>query len=123
MTVVDMDAGLEHLKRGTAQYVDVMLITVEPYYKSLETANRIRALAEELGIKRVLTVANKIRNPVESQAVEEFCSRHNLNLIASIPYDEAFMEAEKLCISPVDYNPNAKGVAEMAKLVEVLQKI
>ena len=40
MTIVDMEAGVEHLSRGTGRYVDTLLVTLEPYYKALETSRR-----------------------------------------------------------------------------------
>jgi CO dehydrogenase maturation factor len=59
--VIDMEAGLEHLSRGTPRYVDTLLLVAEPYFKSMETAARSKAMAEELGIPRILAVPNKIR--------------------------------------------------------------
>ena len=49
-TITDMEAGLEHLKRGTAKNVDMMIIVVEPYYRSLEAGMRTFKLAKELNI-------------------------------------------------------------------------
>jgi CO dehydrogenase maturation factor len=60
--VVDLEAGVEHLGRGTAEGVDEMLVVVEPGWASLETAARIAALARDLGIRRIRAVANKIAN-------------------------------------------------------------
>jgi len=53
--VLDMEAGVEHLSRGTTRNTDTLLVVAEPYYKSLETAARVAALGRELGIARVLT--------------------------------------------------------------------
>jgi CO dehydrogenase maturation factor len=58
--VVDMEAGIEHLGRGTAEGVDLMLVVVEPGWASLETAARVASLAGDLGIRRIEAVANKI---------------------------------------------------------------
>ena len=58
--VVDMEAGIEHLGRGTAEGVDAMLVVVEPGWASLETAARVVALARDLGIRRTCAIANKI---------------------------------------------------------------
>jgi len=58
--LLDMEAGLEHLGRGTSSGVDGLVIVVEPAPRSLETAVRIRALARDLGIKKLWAVANKI---------------------------------------------------------------
>jgi CO dehydrogenase maturation factor len=61
--VVDMEAGVEHLGRGTAEGVDEMLVVVEPGWASMETAARVAALAQDLGIRRIRAVANKISGP------------------------------------------------------------
>jgi CO dehydrogenase maturation factor len=57
--IVDMEAGLEHLGRGTAQGVDLMLVVVEPSRRAVETAASIRRMAEEIGVKRVAVFGNK----------------------------------------------------------------
>ena len=51
--VIDMEAGLEHLSRGTPRYVDTLLLVAEPYFKSMETAARSKTMAKELGIPRI----------------------------------------------------------------------
>jgi CO dehydrogenase maturation factor len=62
VVIMDMDAGLEHLGRGTAQGVDAFIIVVEPGKRSLETALAISKLAQELGINRCLVVGSKTHN-------------------------------------------------------------
>ncbi len=63
--VVDMEAGVEHLGRGTAEGVDEMLVVVEPGWASLETAARVAGLAGDLGIRRLHVIANKISSEAE----------------------------------------------------------
>ena len=58
VTVVDMEAGLEHLSRGTDRHVDTLLVVAEPYFKALETARRCVELGRELNIPRIAAVAN-----------------------------------------------------------------
>src|SRR5919198_6092840 len=86
--VIDMEAGLEHLSRGTPRYVDTLLLVAEPYFKSMETAARSKAMAEELGIARILAVANKIRGPRDAEAMRGFFTQVGLPLLAFIPADE-----------------------------------
>ena len=123
ITVVDMEAGLEHLKRGTARQVDAMLIAMEPYYRSLETAARIHTLAAELGIKRIYAVANKVRTSGDQEAISEFCQRNSLQLIASIPYDEEVVEADRAAKAPIDHSPTCVAVTEIERLVRSLLKV
>ena len=93
-TVVDLEAGLEHLSRGTARHVDTLLIVAEPYFKSLETAHRSAQLARDLGIERINMVANKIRTARDEDSVREFADRHALDIAAVIPFDPAVTEAD-----------------------------
>src|ERR687885_885155 len=76
VTIVDMEAGVEHLSRATGRHVDALLVTLEPYYKALETSRRCAELGRELGIPRVLGVANKIRDEVDAAAVGAYAAQH-----------------------------------------------
>jgi CO dehydrogenase maturation factor len=93
-TVLDMEAGLEHLSRGTGRHVDTLLVTLEPYYKALETARRSAELGREVGIPRVAGVANKTRDADDRAAIREFAARHDLPLIGDIPFDERIQKAD-----------------------------
>src|ERR1043165_4892871 len=92
--IVDLEAGLEHLSRGTARHVDTLLIIGEPYFKSLETASRSFALARDLGIARISMIANKIRPPRDEAAVRDFAGRRDLPLAGVVPYDDAVVAAD-----------------------------
>jgi len=70
--IVDMEAGLEHLSRGTGRNLSRFVATIEPYYRSMEVAKRVAALAAELGISEVLAVANKVRDAGDRKAITEF---------------------------------------------------
>lgn len=120
MTVVDMEAGLEHLKRGTARHVDAMLIVMEPYYRSLEVGVRMRALAAELGIGRIYGIANKVRTAADQEAISEFCHRNGLELMASIPYDEDVLEAERAGKAPIDHVPTSPALAQIERAAQSL---
>jgi len=69
--ILDMEAGIEHLGRGTALGVDSMVVVVEPNRTSLETAFRIRKLAADLRIRQVQVVGNKVRNSAEEQFIRD----------------------------------------------------
>lgn len=62
VVILDMEAGIEHLGRGTAEGVDGLIIVAEPSMRSIETAFRIKSLAEDLKIERVFLVGNKVRS-------------------------------------------------------------
>jgi CO dehydrogenase maturation factor len=66
-----MEAGVEHLGRGTAEGVDTMLVVVEPGWASLQTANRVAELAQDLGIRKVQAIANRISGDADLAFVRE----------------------------------------------------
>jgi CO dehydrogenase maturation factor len=70
VVLIDMEAGIEHLGRGTAQGVDFMLIVVEPNRTSIETAHRIRALAADLKIKSLKVIGNKVRETADRDFID-----------------------------------------------------
>ena len=119
-TVVDLEAGLEHLSRGTARHVEMLLVVGEPYFKSLETASRSFALARDLGIGQVRMIANKIRTPRDESTVREFASRHGLPLAAVVPYDDAVVAADERGVALIEYEPAAPSVAAIRKLADDL---
>src|SRR5262245_24760265 len=94
VTVVDMEAGLEHLSRGTERHVGTLLVVLEPYFKALETARRCAELGRELGIPRVFGVANKLRGPADAAAVRGYAAAHGLRLLGEVPFDEGVYQAE-----------------------------
>src|SRR3990172_2593128 len=61
IVIVDMEAGIEHLTRGTTEAVDAFIVVVEPGQRSIQTANTVKELAKGLGVRKVFVVANKVR--------------------------------------------------------------
>lgn len=116
VVIIDMVAGVEHLGRGTAEDVDVLLVVVEPYYKSLETGSRTMELAAELGIPDVRVVANKVRDEQDREAIEEFCARHDLEIAGEIPYDRDIMRADQEGAAPFDFASDGDGVEAIRTL-------
>jgi CO dehydrogenase maturation factor len=114
--IVDMEAGLEHLSRGTGKHVSQFLTVVEPYYRSMETARRVADLAMELGIAEVGAVLNKVRNDVDREAVASFCAAHHMTIVGEIPYDPGLADAERAGQPPLDYGPASASVAAMRRL-------
>ena len=109
-TITDMEAGLEHLKRGTARNVEAMLIVAEPYYRSLEAASRTFSLANELKIPHVYAVANKIRNAADHEAVHAYCTQHGMPVLGVVPFDERFVAAEQAAQAPADFAGGSPGM-------------
>lgn len=122
MTVMDMEASLEHLSRGTVRHVDVLLIVTEPYYRSLETARRTLPLARGLGINHIYAVVNKYRSAEDEKAVTDFCRDHELEIIAKIPFDPNVTRADLEGTSLYDFNSEAPVVKEVEKLARYLRE-
>ncbi len=122
-TVTDMEAGLEHLKRGTARNVDVMLVVAEPYYRSLEAAARTQKLARELDIPYIFTVANKVKTDSDREAIETFCAQHEMEIIGIVPEEPAFVEAERQNMAPIDGAPDCPGAKAIEAIAEKLSKL
>lgn len=115
VTIVDMEAGLEHLSRGTGRHVDTLIVTLEPYYKSLETARRCAELAREVGIARVVGVANKVRDDEDRAAIREFAARHGLPIAGEIPMDDRLRKADLAGRAPID-EPDSPAIAAIERL-------
>jgi CO dehydrogenase maturation factor len=122
LTVVDMEASPEHLSRGTTRHVDALLLVTEPYFRSLETVGRLAALAGELPIPRVAVVANKVRSPIESDAIAAFCDRHGLDLLDQVPWSEEVIEADLTGMPLLDVAPVSPAVAAIAHLTTRLRQ-
>lgn len=116
--ILDTEASPEHLTRGTSKYADLMLTVVEPWFKSLETGRRMAELGRGLGIDRIGLVANKVRDDSEREAVREFADRHDLELVATIPFDEQLLEAERQGVAPLDHAPNAPAIEAIGALTD-----
>ena len=97
VTLVDMEAGLEHLSRsgGTLAYADVLLMVMEPTQKSILTAARTITLAEELGIPRMAGVGNKAKLPADAEFFEKVAGEFGVPLAGIVPYDPEVPAADR----------------------------
>jgi CO dehydrogenase maturation factor len=120
VTILDTEASIEHLTRGTIRTVEAALLVTEPYYRSLETTGRLAPLARELGVPRVWVVANKLRAPRDEAAIREYCQRHGLEMIGAVPFDPAVTEADQQGLALLDQAPDCPAVVAVGRLVEVL---
>lgn len=117
VTLLDLEASLEQMKRGTSKYVDVLLCVVEPYYRSMEAVARFQRLGNELEIKNIVAVANKVKNAEDEEAIRQFCAQTDLPVVAVIPFDTIISEADKggsLDMNAIDHSPALKSINELA---------
>ena len=120
--LLDMYAGVEHLGRATVDFVDMMLVVVEPTRRSLGTAAQIKKLADDIGLTRLWLVGNKVRNEQEARFLEQ--QTPGLPVLGYLPADLAVQEADRLGQAVYDYVPAVREAAEKmaGKLVgEVMQ--
>ncbi|MDQ6823551.1 MAG: hypothetical protein M3Z07_03550 [Candidatus Eremiobacteraeota bacterium] len=120
--LLDMEASIEHLSRGTVRHADTLVIIVEPYYRALETAGRIAALAPQLKIPRMIAVGNKIRTPDDEQAVRAYCSTHGLDVAALIPFEDRVTAADREGLSFLDIAPDSVMVEQINILADKLSE-
>ncbi len=120
-TLVDMEASPEHLSRGTTRHVDVLLLVTEPYYRSLETIRRLANLARELPIPRMAVLANKVREAADAEAIAEFCDRHGLELLGTVPWSDAVVEADRVAIPLIEAPDGDEVVASLLRIAERLR--
>ena len=120
VTLLDLEASPEHLSRGTARHADVLLLVAEPYYRSLEAVRLQASLAAETPIGRVAVVANKCRQPSDFDAIEEYCTRHGLELAGSLPWSEAVLDADAESRPLLDRTPGDAVVAALDTLFGAL---
>jgi len=107
VVILDMVAGLEHLGRGTARGVDVMLCVVEPSIKAIETAYRINKLAKEIEVENFVIVANKVSSSEDLEFIKSRLENSGLKLLGTIPYDTSVIKADMLGKALIDYNPDS----------------
>ncbi len=114
VVIMDMEAGLEHLGRGTASAVDAFIVVVEPGLRSLQTAESIRNLAKDLGIARCYVVGSKTRSETERHFIID--NTPDFELLGFINYSPKIAEADLKGLSVFDAAPEAvaeaKGIKE-----------
>jgi len=115
VTLIDSEAGLEHLSRGTIAGVDLVLVVVEPGRRSFETAKAVRQLATTLAIRRVLAVVNGCRNAEESREVAGWLV--DWPPVALFPFDDTIRRADLEGVPPPVAGDFARRADELADLV------
>ncbi len=98
--VMDMEAGIEHLGRATARGVDTLLVVVEPGQRSIDCALRVRRMAAEIGLTKLLAVANKVSSQADEAFIREALG--SVELIGSIPFSLDLRNADRDGISVLD---------------------
>ena len=122
VVVMDMEAGLEHLGRGTASMVDQFIVVIEPGARSVQTYEKVKKLAADLGIHRVSVVANKIRDDSDRDFVRSRVPESDL--LGFIAYDPDVIDADRKGLSPYDCSPAAlKSIRAIKDKIDAQERI
>lgn len=104
VVIMDMEAGIEHLGRGTAGSVDEFIVVIEPGARSIQTYEKVKQLATDLGVKQVKVVANKVRDEEDEEYI-----RQNIkdDLLGFVHYNTEVIDADRKGKSPFDFSDKA----------------
>ncbi len=100
LVILDMEAGIEHLGRATAESVDALIVVVEAGKRSLQTAAQIEKLATDIGIKNIVYVASKVSGDIDKSFVASALPASRF--LGSLSLNEQIREADRLGSSPYD---------------------
>ena len=114
--IVDMEAGLEHLGRGSTAYIDALIVVVEPGQRSFQTAHQVKKLAFDLGIRNIYIVGNKVMGDNDITLMRQNLS--GFTLLGFMGYNEKILEADKQGVSPYDIDSKIK--AEIEGIIDAL---
>ena len=106
VVIMDMEAGLEHLGRGTTESMDQFIVVIEPGARSVQTYKNVKRLAKDLGVKQVRVVANKVRNEEDEAFVKAHIPQEDL--LGFIHYNTEVMDADRQGKSPYDFSNTVK---------------
>lgn len=115
VVILDMEAGLEHLGRGTTSGVDQFVVVIEPGARSIQTYHNVKRLASGLGVKQVRVVANKVRDEKDEEFIRERIPAEDL--LGFIHYNSEVIDADRNGSSPYDYSNKAVEEIRMIKNV------
>ena len=116
VVIMDMEAGLEHLGRGTAANMDEFIVVVEPGARSIQTYGNVKRLAKDLGVSRVRVVANKVRDGEDEAFVRSAIPAEDF--LGCVHYNPEIITADRLGKSPYDLSPSA--LAEIRQIKAIL---
>jgi CO dehydrogenase maturation factor len=116
--IIDMEAGLEHLGRGSTGHVDALIIVVEPGQRAINTAKQIRKLGEDLRIKKMMIVGNKVNSDQDRQVIEE--NLVGFPFLGHMSYNPRILQADREGKSPFDLDDRIRD--EVRAILAELEK-
>jgi CO dehydrogenase maturation factor len=119
--VLDLEAGVEHIGRGTSRQVDVLLIVADSNLKSLEIAKHIYDMAKAAGMRQLYLVGNRVMNEAQKAAISGFAEKNGLPVLAFVPFDQKVIDADMMGETPLK-NPSIEAVKTIDNICELLIK-
>jgi CO dehydrogenase maturation factor len=116
--IIDMEAGLEHLGRGSTGHVDALVIVVEPGQRAMNTARQIKKLGEDLKVKNMMIVGNKITSEEDRRLIEEQLS--DFPVLGHMSFNPKILQADREGKSPFDIDEKIKE--EVGAILKELEK-
>jgi CO dehydrogenase maturation factor len=116
--IIDMEAGLEHLGRGSTGHVDVLIVVVEPGQRAINTARQIKRLAADLGLKKIMIVGNKVNSEEDKRIIEESLS--DFPVLGHMSFNPKVIQADREGRSP--YDMDGKVREEVRAILSELEK-
>lgn len=123
VVIVDFEAGLEHLGRGTAKGIDVMLVITEPSQKSLDLCEKIITLSKKLGVINNYLIANKVMDNSQINIIHQIIDKWEVPLYHTIPFDSEIGKADLNGVSPLDFNSKSEAINSITILYNKLKKL
>jgi len=118
--VMDMDAGVENLGRGTTKGMDALVVVAEPGRRSLDILGKIRTLAQDIDVGRVFAVGNKVGTPEDEEMIREWVEKEGIPLLGVIPLDESVKQADRKGVAPLDLDANSPAMLVIAEIKQRL---
>ena len=118
VVIMDMEAGLEHLGRGTAANMDQFIVVIEPGARSVQTYRNVKRLAADLGVRRVRVVANKLRTEEDEAFIRSVIPAEDL--LGCIHFNPQIMDADRQGKSPYDFSP--ASMEEIRNIKKILDR-
>ena len=102
--VMDNEAGLEHVARGTLPHVDTMLLISDCSRRGIQAVARIAEMVDEMGLKpgQMGLIVNRAPEGVLDDGIKAEIEKHGLKLFGVLPQDDAVYRCD--CVG----EPSAK---------------
>ncbi len=110
VVILDMEAGIEHLGRGTCENMDMLIVVIEPGLRSIQTARAVKKMSMDLGFKSVFIVINKLKSEEEKKLLKK--SLKDFKILGELPYSEKVRESDLKNYSPCDSEDKFKSAIE-----------